>query len=89
MEQHHLGNLVWFLIIGGVIGWVAGLIIRGRGFGILGDILIGVGGAVMGGWMAEVIGLSISSSFGEFLMAVLGAVVLVGLTRFVVRQAQA
>jgi len=89
MEHHTLRYLVWFLIIGGVIGWMAGLITRGRGFGVLGDIIIGVGGAVLGAWMAEIIGLSINSSFGEFLMAVLGAVVLVGLTRFVVRQAQA
>jgi uncharacterized membrane protein YeaQ/YmgE (transglycosylase-associated protein family) len=89
MEHHSLRYLVWFLLIGGVIGWMAGLITRGRGFGILGDIVIGIGGAVLGGWMAEAIGLSIRSSFGEFLMAIFGAVVLVGLTRFVVRQAQA
>ena len=89
MEHHTLRHLVYFLLIGGVIGWVAGLITRGRGFGILGDVAIGIGGAMLGGWMADVIGLSISSSLGEFLMAIVGAVVLVGLTRFVVRQAHA
>jgi uncharacterized membrane protein YeaQ/YmgE (transglycosylase-associated protein family) len=87
MEDHTLRHLVWFLFIGGVIGWVAGLIIRGRGFGILADIVIGIVGAMLGGWMADVLGLSISSSFGMFLMAVLGAVILVGLTRLVVRAA--
>jgi uncharacterized membrane protein YeaQ/YmgE (transglycosylase-associated protein family) len=86
MEHHTFRHLVYFLLIGGVIGWMAGLITRGRGFGIAGDVVIGIGGAVLGGWMAEIIGLSISSSFGEFLMAILGAVVLVGLTRFVIRQ---
>jgi uncharacterized membrane protein YeaQ/YmgE (transglycosylase-associated protein family) len=86
MESHTLGYWIWFLFIGGVIGWLAGLIIRGRGFGILGDIAIGIIGAMLGGWMAEVIGLSISSSLGMFLMAIVGAVVLVGLTRFIVRQ---
>jgi uncharacterized membrane protein YeaQ/YmgE (transglycosylase-associated protein family) len=85
MESHTLGYWVWFLLIGGVIGWIAGLITSGRGFGILGDIAIGIIGAMLGGWMAEVIGLSISSSLGMFLMAIVGAVVLVGLTRFVVR----
>ena len=89
MEHHTLRHLLLFLLIGGVIGWVAGLIIRGRGFGILGDVVIGIAGAMLGGWMAEVMGLSINSSFGEFMMAVIGAVVLVGLTRFVVRAAQA
>ena len=87
MEHDTLGYWVWFLFIGGVIGWVAGLIIRGRGFGILGDIVIGIVGATLGGWIANVLGLSISSSLGMFLMAIVGAVVLVGLTRFVVRQA--
>src|SRR5450755_3346290 len=87
MEHNTLGYWVWFLIIGGLIGWVAGLIIRGRGFGIIGDIVIGIVGAMFGGWMANVLGLSIGSTFGMFLMAVLGAVVLVGLTRLVVRNA--
>ena len=85
MEHHSLRHLIVFLIIGGVIGWLAGVIIKGRGFGILADIAIGVLGSMFGGWMAEVLGLSISSSFGEFMMALLGAVVLVGLTRLVVR----
>jgi len=85
MEHHTLGYLVWFLFIGGVIGWVAGLITRGRGYGIPGDILIGIIGAMLGGWMARLIGLSVYSSLGMFLLAIVGAVVLVGLTRFVVR----
>jgi len=87
MEHNSFGYWVWFLFIGGVIGWVAGLITRGRGFGILGDIVIGIVGAMFGGWIADVLGLSIASSFGMFLMAVLGAVILVGLTRLVIRQA--
>ena len=85
MEHHTIGFWLWFLFIGGIIGWLAGLITRGRGFGIPGDIVIGIVGAMLGGWMANVLGIAISSSFGMFLMAVLGAVVLVGLTRFVVR----
>jgi len=89
MENNTVGYWVWFLFIGGVIGWLAGLIIRGRGFGIIGDIVVGIVGAMLGGWMARVIGLSTGSSGGAFLMALVGAVVLVGLTRFIVRQAAA
>jgi uncharacterized membrane protein YeaQ/YmgE (transglycosylase-associated protein family) len=85
MEHHSLGHLIWFLIIGGLIGWLAGLITRGRGFGILGDIAIGIVGSMFGGWIADVLGISINSSFGEFMMAILGAVLLVGLTRLIVR----
>jgi len=85
MEHNTLGYWLWFLFIGGVIGWLAGLIIRGRGFGILGDIIVGIVGAMLGGWMAGVIGLYTGSSLGAFLLALVGAVVLVGLTRLVKR----
>ena len=87
MENNNIGYWVWFLFIGGVIGWLAGVIVRGRGFGIIADIVIGIIGAMLGGWMAGVIGLSTGSSAGAFLLALVGAVVLVGLTRFVVRHA--
>ena len=86
MVNSNVTYWVWFLFIGGVIGWLAGIIVRGRGFGIIGDIVIGVVGAMLGGWMAGVIGLSTGSSVGAFLMALVGAVVLVGLTRLVVRK---
>ena len=89
MEHNTFGYWAWFLFIGGMIGWLAGLITRGRGFGVLGDIVIGIVGAMLGGWMAGVIGLTAGSSFGAFLLALVGAVVLVGLTRFVVRQVEA
>jgi uncharacterized membrane protein YeaQ/YmgE (transglycosylase-associated protein family) len=87
MEHNTVGYWVWFLFIGGVIGWLAGLIVRGRGFGIIGDIAVGIVGAMLGGWLAGVMGLYTSSSGGAFLVALAGAVILVGLTRFVVRQA--
>ena len=86
--EHDIGRWVWFLFIGGVIGWLAGLITRGRGCGIIGDIVIGIIGAVLGGWVARAIGLSTSSSLGAFLLALAGAVLLVGLTRFVKRVAE-
>ena len=87
MENSNVTYWVWFLIIGGAIGWLAGIIVRGRGFGIIGDIVIGVIGAALGGWMAGVVGLSANSLFGAFLLALAGAVILVGLTRLIVRKA--
>ena len=86
MENNDIGYWVWFFFIGGLIGWLAGLIVRGRGFGIVGDIVVGIVGAMLGGWMARVIGVSTSSTLGAFLLALVGAVVLVGLTRLVVKQ---
>lgn len=85
MEHNSLGYWLWFFFIGAVIGWLAGIIVRGRGFGILGDIVVGIVGAMLGGWLAGVLGISTGSSMSAFLMALVGAVVLVGLTRLVVR----
>ncbi len=81
--QHNAECWVWFLVMGAIVGWLAGVITRGRGFGIAGDIVIGVVGAALGGWVASAIGLYASSSIGAFLVALTGAVLLVGLTRFV------
>jgi uncharacterized membrane protein YeaQ/YmgE (transglycosylase-associated protein family) len=85
MENNTIGYWVWFLLIGAVIGWLAGLIVRGRGFGLIGDIVFGIVVAMLGGWIARAMGLYTSSSIGAFLVALAGAVVLVGLTRLVVR----
>lgn len=85
--EHNIGFWIGFLVIGGIIGWLAGLITRGRGFGILGDIVVGVVGAMVGGWLASLLGLFAASSLGAFLVALVGAVILVGLTRFIKRVA--
>ncbi|OGW90691.1 MAG: transglycosylase [Omnitrophica bacterium RIFCSPHIGHO2_02_FULL_63_14] len=83
--EHSAGYWVWFLLIGGIVGWLAGFIMKGRGFGIFGNIAVGVVGALLGGWLASAIGLYTSSSFGAFLVALAGAVVLVGLIGLVKR----
>ena len=83
MGNNTVGYWIWFIIIGVVIGWLAGIIVRGRGFGLIGDVVIGIVGAMFGGWISKILGLYSSSSVGAFLVALAGAVVLVGLTRFV------
>lgn len=87
MENNTIVYWVCFFFIGGVIGWLAGLITIGRGFGIIGDIVVGIVGAMLGGWIAREVGLYTSSSAGTFLVSLAGALILVGLTRLVVRQA--
>ncbi len=83
--EHSASYWVWFLLIGAIIGWLAGIIMRGRGFGLFGDIVVGIVGAALGGWVASAIGLYTSSSTGAFLVALTGAVLLVALTRLVKR----
>jgi uncharacterized membrane protein YeaQ/YmgE (transglycosylase-associated protein family) len=78
-------QLVVFLLIGGVAGWLAGLIMKGGGFGIVGNIIAGVIGAVLGGWLFEVLGISVGGTWvGALVTATAGAVVLlfaIGLIR--------
>ena len=77
-------QVIWFLIIGGVAGWLAGIVTKGKGFGVLGNVIIGVIGAILGGFLFRVVGLSAApNSLGELLMAFAGAIVLLFLLSFV------
>ena len=71
-----LHNLIWFLITGGLIGWVASLLVQGSGMGILADIVVGIVGSLFGGWLAGVLGISVYGFWGAFGMSVVGAIVL-------------
>ncbi len=69
-------GLIWFLIIGAVAGWLAGKIMKGKGFGLLGNLLVGIVGAVIGGFLFDVIGLVAYGLIGSLIMALVGAIVL-------------
>ncbi len=69
-------NLIAWLIIGGLAGWIAGHIMRGGGFGILGNIGVGVVGAVVGGFLFSLLGLQAGGFVGSLVTAIVGAVVL-------------
>lgn len=72
------GSIVTWLIIGGIAGWMAGLIVEGYGFGLLGNIVVGIIGAAIAGLVTPLLGLSIDTKLGNIIAATLGAVVLVG-----------
>ncbi len=69
-------SLVAFLIIGAVAGWLAGVLMKGGGFGLIGNIIVGIIGAFVGGFLANVLGLTASGIIGSIILATLGAVVL-------------
>ncbi len=73
--------LIWFLLVGMVAGWLAGKLTRGSGFGVLGDIVIGVIGAFVGGFLFRLVGLSAGGTIGSIIVATVGAVVLVVVVR--------
>lgn len=69
-------NLIGFLVIGIIAGWIAGNLMKGRGFGLVGNMIVGVIGAVLGGFLFALLGLSASNIIGSLITAVVGAVVL-------------
>jgi len=72
-----LTSLVIFLLIGAAAGWLAGMLMRGGGFGALGNIVVGILGAVVGGFLFDRLGLSTGGSLvGSLITAVAGAAVL-------------
>ena len=74
-------DLVWFLIVGIVAGWLAGVVMKGGGFGLLGDLVVGVIGAFLGGWLFGVLGIQFGGLIGAILTAFVGAVVLIWVVR--------
>lgn len=69
-------NIILFLIIGGIAGWLAGLIMKGRGFGVLANIGIGIVGSIIGGFVFRLLGLAAQGAVGELVTATAGAVLL-------------
>ena len=69
-------NILIFLAIGAAAGWLAGMLMKGGGFGLLGNIVVGIIGSVVGGVLFGVLGLSGAGLVGSIITATLGAVVL-------------
>jgi uncharacterized membrane protein YeaQ/YmgE (transglycosylase-associated protein family) len=76
-----LFSLLWFLLIGLIAGWLAGLLTKGRGLGLANDLIVGVLGAFLGGLLFWVIGLSATGLIGSLIMATVGAVLVLFLIR--------
>ena len=74
---------VWFILIGLVAGWLAGKLVKGGGFGVLGDIIVGVLGAILGGFLFG--SFMHGGLIGSILVATAGAVILLLLARVVKR----
>lgn len=86
LEVLVLGILTW-LIIGAIAGWLAGQVTKGRGFGLIGNMIIGIIGALVGGWLAGTV-FNISNAISGFnlttiIVAFLGAVVVLYVARLI------
>lgn len=69
-------TLLWFIIIGIVAGFLAGKIMRGGGFGLIVNLLLGIIGGVLGGWLFDFLGFTTSGILGNLLTATVGAILL-------------
>jgi uncharacterized membrane protein YeaQ/YmgE (transglycosylase-associated protein family) len=68
--------IIW-LLVGAVAGWLAGIIVKGGGFGLLGDIVVGIVGAVAGGWLLAHLGVNLGAGLaGVIASATIGSVLL-------------
>lgn len=79
-------DLVWFVLIGIAAGWLAGRIRHGTGFGLVGNLIVGVLGAILGGFLFRLLGLSANNLIGSLLTATVGAVVVLALMRIALRR---
>jgi uncharacterized membrane protein YeaQ/YmgE (transglycosylase-associated protein family) len=74
-------SLIVWIVIGLIAGWIAGLISRGRGFGCIGNLILGLIGAVLGGWIFTKLGIFGGGTIYTLAAATVGAVVLVVIAR--------
>lgn len=74
------------IIVGLIAGWLAGVVMKGGGYGIIGDIVVGIVGAVIGGKLFEALGLTSNDGFvASIIVATVGAIVLIAIIRFIKR----
>ena len=77
--------LIWQIVIGILAGFLAGKIMRGRGYGLLVDLLLGIAGSILGGMVFGFLGLYSSGTIGQLVVATAGAALLI----FIVRKIRA
>ncbi|GHO59308.1 GlsB/YeaQ/YmgE family stress response membrane protein [Ktedonobacter robiniae] len=80
-----LTSIVWWLLVGLIAGFLASVVMRGGGYGIVGDIVVGLIGAFIGGFLASLVGMGSSGFIGTIIIAFIGACVLIALLRLVSR----
>jgi uncharacterized membrane protein YeaQ/YmgE (transglycosylase-associated protein family) len=84
-KEKNMGILAW-IVVGLIAGWLAGQVMKGGGYGLVADIILGLLGGVLGGWIFEKLGASTGGGMlGSIIVAFIGAVILVGITRFLKR----
>jgi uncharacterized membrane protein YeaQ/YmgE (transglycosylase-associated protein family) len=80
-----MGFLAW-IVVGLIAGWLAGQVMKGGGYGVIVDIILGILGGLVGGWVFGILGIwPAGGMIGSIIVAFVGAVILVGITRLIKR----
>jgi uncharacterized membrane protein YeaQ/YmgE (transglycosylase-associated protein family) len=80
-EKEMLSGLIWAVIVGLIAGWLAGKVMKGGGYGVLMDIVLGIVGGVIGRFVFGLLGLLASGLTGSIIVSFVGAVILIWLVR--------
>ena len=78
-----LTNVLWWLVVGLIAGFLASRVMSGGGYGLVGDIVVGIIGAIIGGWLADLLGLGSSGLIGTIVVAFIGACILIAIVHAV------
>jgi uncharacterized membrane protein YeaQ/YmgE (transglycosylase-associated protein family) len=84
-EEAQMGFIIW-IVVGLIAGWLAGQVMKGGGYGVLVDIILGILGGVLGGWVFGLLGIWPGGGIlGAIIVSFVGAVILVAITRLLKR----
>lgn len=79
-------NFLEWIVVGLIAGWLAGQVMKGGGYGVMVDVILGILGGILGGWLFGLMGIwPAGGIIGSLIVAFVGAVILVGITRVIKR----
>ena len=79
-------SILIFLLVGAVAGWLAGTLIKGGGFGLIGDIVVGIVGGLIAGWLFPQLGFGLGGGIvGAIITSAIGAIILLLIIRLIKR----
>jgi uncharacterized membrane protein YeaQ/YmgE (transglycosylase-associated protein family) len=84
VQEEESKHMIYWIVVGLIAGWLAGKVMKGGGYGILVDIILGILGGIVGGWLFGTLGIWPGGGIiGSIIVAFVGAVILVWITRLV------
>lgn len=79
-------GFIWWIVVGLIAGWAAGRIMKGGGYGMIADTILGIVGGIVGGEIVSLLGFGPGGLIWSILVAILGAVILIWITRLIKKE---